>query len=74
MKLKTIWPATKRKNASGNLFAAPSALGARLPETSKPVDGLCMNEKDIYLNHRYGPGWVCKRCGFKVDLQKLIGQ
>lgn len=35
-------------------------------------NGLCRRGTDIWLNHRYGPRWICARCGFQVDIKQLM--
>lgn len=54
-----------------------------LPKKEEPVPQvrseisasmLCQRGTSIWLNHRYGPSWICKRCGFQVDLKKLLGK
>lgn len=33
---------------------------------------LCRVKATIYLRHDFGPGWICRRCGARLNLKQLI--
>lgn len=61
------------------VFGAPKPRGTPLPldVLDKPFayklgKGLCRKGPQLWLNHRWGKGWKCTRCGALADIKGLL--